>query len=391
MKALARRGVLLFGFLIVPLVGLSQPSATLPGADDSPAVLGEDPGPPERLWTVRVGALATAADTQECVQRLRNLGYTSIVASGEGPVRSVWAGVFEYAVDAELCVDDLRRRAFRRVEIASIPATPGRNQAISRRLPVEAVFRLEAQHISETADPQFDPETDPVIQEGRAAEVLRSAEGDAALERLAEALPESDSRRAWIVLRLAHRAREEGQWDRALDLFQAVADGSMPVRRVDRINAMTRVGWILMYRTPDYRGAYRAYREIELSPAPRQSARTLWLSKPGSCLRFSATTASALGLRFAASARGPLRDSSPGVQQSGLSTGRFCASFTSRPSTSRAVMTTLCATPRPTLSSTGRTRRDGARSGWLALGWASPRCAWGNRTPRERLSAISPA
>jgi len=55
-----------------------------------------------------------------------------------------------------------------------------------------------------------------------------------------------------------------GEYDRALDLYQAVADGAYPVRRADRINAMTNVGWVLMYRTPEYRRAYRAYREIEL-------------------------------------------------------------------------------------------------------------------------------
>lgn len=242
----------------------TAPAEVLPAVDDSSVPLGQDPGPPATLWAVRIGGLGTAVDTEEIARQLSGRGYSAVSAFQEGPVRSVLAGVFEYQVDAELCREDLAQRGFRRVSIEPIPATADRTRAIERRLPVEPVFRLEAEHISQTASPEFDADSDPLIQQARAAAALRTPEGDAELERLAASLPETDARRARVTLDLAHRYNWRREYDRALDLYQAIADGAYPVRRADRINAMTNVGWVLMYRTPEYRRAYRAYREIEL-------------------------------------------------------------------------------------------------------------------------------
>ncbi|MBN1477872.1 hypothetical protein JXA47_14050, partial [Candidatus Sumerlaeota bacterium] len=261
-------GLIRFGVglsLLVPVLSpLAQTAEILQATDASPVVLGQDPGLPSDLFCVRVAGMATETSSRQAAERLSALGYQRIEPRVDGVIHSVEAGVFESTLDAMLCVEDLQRRGFHRVTVERIPTTDSTRAALTRWLPIEPAFTLEARRIEDTPDPQINMESDPLIARGQASEALDTAEGDADLEDLISSLSDDDPRRGWALLRRAHRHREERHWEEALEMFQAVSDGAVAVRRSDRTNAMYRVGWILQYRIGSRRGAYQAFRETEL-------------------------------------------------------------------------------------------------------------------------------
>lgn len=218
----------------------------------------------EQLYAVRIPGIVSSRDVAAISDELAGRGYSQVQRSDDGLLSTLKAGVFETAFEAEICREDLERRGFHRVSVVPVDAIAESRAQIVRRLPVDPIFALEAEHISDTPDPAIDMENDPIVAQITNLETLRTPETTTELETLAISLPEDDPRHAWALLRCAHNCRENGEWERALAFFQSIADGATPVRRVDRVNAMTRVAWIQHNIFHDRRRAFRAYRELEL-------------------------------------------------------------------------------------------------------------------------------